>query len=995
MKKLLLLLALSFSFVAVSLAQRQVTGQVTGENGDPLVGASVQVMGTQEGTITDFDGNFQINVPSGANTLIVSYLGYTEQTVDVTGQNTVNISLVVDGIALDDVVVVGYAEQEKRFSTQSVSTLGSENIRDWPVLSPQQLLQGQAAGVQMVNSSGVLGSNSTVRIRGAASITGGGQPLFVVDGVPMNDGNLSFAQGGGTGLNPLMNINPNDIESMTVLKDASAVSIYGSRGANGVILITTKKGKKDQKTAINVDMFTGFSTPTNLEDMMNTTQFTGFVNDYQRAQGRPVTDYSGVADSYFDWPGSVVRTGRQNSVNVSARGGSEKTTFFIGGNFMRESGFTIGNEMDRYNGRFNIEHQANSFVTIGTNFSISNVDMNRIGVENNTAAPLTSSYLQLPFVQPRDENGSFVNTGFIQNVLAREALNINDFKSKRMFGNVYANFNLAPGLTFRTDWGIDNFNTSSKERSVDLISPTGYGYRDLQSDNKWVSTQTLDYNINFGKSNVNLLAGYAYETSRFEQIQVEGSGFASDGLPNIGSASTPTTTFESGTEWALESQFLRANYRFNDRYLFEANIRRDGSSRFGANNRYGTFWAVSGGWILSEESFLKGSDFINFLKLTASYGTSGNDRIGNFTSLALYGGGVAADYAGLAGLRPTQVPNPDLTWEETTQLDIGISTVFYRNIFSLDVNVYDKVTTGLLLAVPYPFTTGFASAQQNVGSMRNRGVDVDFNAQVINRRDFGWSIGLNFGVLENEVLELPEDAAVDAQGNPFIQGSTAQRAVLGRSLNEFYLVRANGVNPTTGDFEWLDLDGNPTTTYTTNNRVFAGSAIPTLTGGLNTNLRYKGFDLNILFSFTYGNFVLIDGLRFTENILSPGFNKSTALLDRWEESGDEAFVPNLASPTANSFNQLSTLQLQNGSFLRLRNLNFGYTLPSRIFENQNVFRSARIYVLANNLWLLKDRDFRGPDPEVSANGPDNQIQGQSFFALPQPRTVTIGINIGF
>jgi TonB-dependent starch-binding outer membrane protein SusC len=992
MKKVLLFLVLVLSFSEFAFAQRNVSGTVKDEQGSSLVGASVQVKGSNVGTITDFDGKFSLAVPAGSNTLLVTYLGYKDQEIDITGVSNVQVTMSSSGIALEDVIVVGYAEQSQRFSTQSVSTLKSDAIKDWPALSPQQLLQGQAAGVQMVGSSGLLGANASIRIRGAASITGGGEPLFVIDGVPLNDRSMSLAQGGGTGLNPLMNINPNDIESMTVLKDASAVAIYGSRGANGVVLITTKKGKKDQGTRINLDAFTGFSNPTNLIPMMNTEQFVGFRNSYLDAINSTAPRLTQT--DYFDWVDAVVQQGRINSVSLSADGGNDRTTYYVGGNFQRESGFTIGNDYDRYSGRFNFNHKANDWLTIGTNLSISNINMDRIGAENNTFAPLTSSYLQLPYVLPRDANGNFVNTGFIQNILAIEELNINYFGSKRMVGNVYADVKLAKGLTFRTDFGLDNFETDAKYRSVNLINPGGYGYRNIDRDNKWLTTNTLNYNFAVGKNDFNVLAGYSFETSDFKSVLVEGSGFASDKLPNVGSASTPLTASETGTNWALESQFVRANYRYNQKYLLEASARRDGSSRFGANNRYGFFWAIGGGWIISDEAFLKGSNTINFLKLTASYGTAGNDRIGDFPSLALYGGGVASDYGANAGLRPTQTPNPDLTWENTAQADIGISARLFNDLINLDVNLYEKNTTSLLLNVPYPFTTGFPSAARNVGTMRNRGIDLNLGVNIINKSNMGWSVGLNMGFLDNEVTDLP-DASVDADGNRFIQGSAAQRAVVGRTLNEFYLVRAKGVNPETGDFEWLDKDGNPTTTYSANNRVFVGSAIPKFVGGLNSNFRFGNLDVAILFNFSYGNKILIDGLRFTDNVLSPGFNKSTDLLNYWKESGDEAFVPRLSSTTINSFNQLSTLQMQDGSFLRLRNLNIGYTLPKRLFGDKGFVRSARIYALGQNLFLVKNKDFRGPDPEVSANGPNNLVQGESFFALPQARSFQFGINIGF
>ena len=993
MKKLSLLLFLFVGLVTVSIAQRTVSGKVTDQSGLALIGANVLVPNTSAGTITDVDGNFSISVPEGSNSLEISYTGFENQIIDITGQSYVDVQL-AEGQLLDEVVVIGYGSNSERFNTQSVAAIGSDQIKNRPVFSPQELLQGQAAGVQMVTSSGLLGANSSVRIRGAASITGGGEPLYVVDGVPLNDRNMGFNQGGGTGLNPLMNINSNDIESMTVLKDAAAVSIYGSRGANGVVLITTKKGSKGQKTNITVDAVTGVSDPTEVFPVMNAAEFTSFVNQRRVATNRAERQFP---EGGFDWVDAVVRQGTFNNINIGASGGGDKTTFYLGGSVRNESGFTIGNDARTLAGRLNLGHQVNDRLNVGANISISNVDMDRIGAENNTYAPLTSSYLQLPFVQPRDEAGAFVNTGFIQNVLGIEELNDNTYVTDRITSNVFAELSLIQkdnqSLTLKSDWGIDRFGAQSKYRSIDLFDPTGLGYLLDRNDNKWLTTNTLNYNLNVGdNSTFGLLGGYSFETSRFTELYLEGTGFASDEFRNLSSAANPTAASEEASEWALESQFLRANYNHNGKYIVEGTLRRDGSSRFGADNRYGIFWAGSAGWIVSEESFMKNQGFFDFLKLTASYGTAGNDRIGDFSSLALYGGGALADYDGAPGIRPTQIPFPALTWEETTQLDLGLSTRFLDNKISLDFNWYNKTTDGLLLNVPFPFTTGFASASQNVGSMRNRGIDINIDATVMRRKNFSWSVGLNAGYLQNEVLSLPEDN-VDPDGNVFLDGSASQRAVVGRTLNEFYLVRANGVNPSTGDFEWLDKEGNPTTTYSAANRVFVGSAIPKYVGGFNTNFEFFNFDLGLLFNFSQGNKVMIDGLRFTDNIGTESFNKSTDLLDYWTQEGDQAFAPALGSPTAALFNQRSTLQLQNGSFLRLRNLTLGYTIPSTLVSKQNILQGARVFLTGQNLWLLKASDFRGPDPEVSANGANNLVQGESFFALPQARIITFGLSV--
>jgi TonB-linked SusC/RagA family outer membrane protein len=561
-------------------------------------------------------------------------------------------------------------------------------------------------------------------------------------------------------------------------------------------------------------------------------------------------------------------------------------------------------------------------------------------------------------------------------------------------GSTYAEWDIIKDLTARTEWGIDLAQSEEQYRDVNVNTPGGSGSRFVNQDYKWLTTNTLRYSKEFTDHRITLLLGQSFETADNNFISVAGTGFVSDQLRNVSSASVKSTTEASGTNWALESFFARANYNFKDRYLFEASVRRDGSSRFGADTRYGNFWAVSGGWIISEESFFKGLEAVNFMKLTASYGTSGNDRIGNFPSLPLFGAGVAADYAGSAGLIPTQTPNRLLGWEETAQMDLGISTSLFNSRISLDVNYYIKNTTGLLANVPLPFTTGFPSFSANVGEMRNSGWDINLNTVNVKRGDFSWTTNFNIGFLKNEVLSLPENK--DLQGRDFLAGSAAQRAVVGHTQNSFYVIRYSGVNPDTGDAEWLNINGERTTTPVGNDRVIVGSAIPDFVGGLTNTLKYKGIDFSFLFNFTYGNLVLIDGLRFTEN-MGGGFNKSTDLFNYWKQPGDQAFAPRLNSPTAapGVFSQLSTSQLQDGSFMRLRFVTLGYNLPKSVLQKVGFIDSFRIYTMAQNLLLINDKNFRGPDPEVSANGANTQVLGESFFALPQPKTITFGVNIGF
>ena len=449
----------------------------------------------------------------------------------------------------------------------------------------------------------------------------------------------------------------------------------------------------------------------------------------------------------------------------------------------------------------------------------------------------------------------------------------------------------------------------------------------------------------------------------------------------------------SRSAYALESYFGRLNYRLKERYLLEGSIRRDGSSRFGSEFQYGTFWAVSGGWIVSSEEFFKNISFINNLKLTASYGTSGNDRIGgDFPSLGLYNAGVSADYNGAPGLNPNQISNPSLKWEQTSQWDIGMSSSFLQSRINLNVNIYKKHTSNNLIGVPLPFTTGFSSINKNIGVIENKGVDVELNTVNFRTKNFEWTTSFNFGYLDNKVLSLPTNK--DEFGHDYLVISGNQRAIVGNSRNSFYMIPYIGVNSITGDAEWLDKNDKATIKPIAADRRVVGSAIPKYTGGFTNSFRYKAFDFSAFFNFSYGNKVLISGLTFAENMGSPSFNKSSNMLSYWKKAGDQTFAPAFTSTTAPIFNQSSTLQLQDGSYARLKTVSIGYRLPKDVLAKTTFISSARFYLLAQNLFIIQAKNFRGPDAEVSANG-GSLIQGESFFAIPQSKTFTIGLNIGF
>lgn len=985
---------LLLGLITSAWAQQAVTGKVTdATSGTALPGVAVRVKGTSQGAVTDLDGNYRIEVPSSNAVLVFSFIGYTDKQVTVGNQSTINVQLAEDVEQLSEVVVVGYGTQSERFKTQSVAKIDNKSFENMPITSAQEALQGQAAGVQLVGTSGVAGAQQTVRIRGVASLGAGGSPLYVVDGVPMNDasgiGGGYSNSSGAVALNPLMELNPNEIASISVLKDASAVAIYGSRGANGVILIQTKKGAAG-RTRIDADYYQGIQEPTAIRPYMSLAQYNQFLAARSLGEKEP----GDFPQEGFDWPEAIIRQGAMRNANISASAGTESTQFFLSGTYLEQSTYAIGNELEKLNGRLNLTHNFSNKLRAGANIGLARTYNDRINSDNSTFAPLTSAYLHVPHNLPYDDEGNYTRLGFIPNILAIEDLATTDYITRRTTGNLYIELEPIANLKFRTDVGTDQVQTEETNRYPDIVDPTGSGYKRVVQDYKWLITNTLNYDRNIGNDHyVAALLGQSYEESDFSSITAAGSGFVSDRLPNVGSAATPTTTDVQGSEWRLSSLFSRFNYRFREKYLLEGSIRRDGSSRFGVENRYGTFWAVAGGWIISQESFLQGVEFLNLLKLNASYGTAGNDRIGNFASRGLYSGGSLGDYAGQPGLYPSQPANPRLGWEESAQFDITLSTAMFNNRVEFEASVWTKETTGLLLDVPIPYTTGYAELTQNAGSMENRGVDLLLRTvNIKSPNGFEWRTNFNVGFLENEVLSLP-GANEDDEGRQFVTGSASQRAIVGYPANTFYLIRYNGVNPQTGDAEWLTKDGEVTTSPTQADRVIVGSAIPKVTGGLTNTFSYKGLELSGFFTFIQGNHIMFDELRFMYNINS-GFNVDPKLLDYWQEPGDNSFAPSYDSPTRRTFAQRSTQQLRKGDYIRLRNLSLAYNLPSSLLEKTKFISRVRVYTMLQN-WFTFSNLEAGLEPETSGRGSANLRQGESFFTPPQAKTFTVGVSVGF
>lgn len=984
---------------SVIAQQKTVSGTVT--DGDvPLPGVSVLKKGTTTGTQTDFDGKYTISANVG-DVLQFSFVGMTTVERTVGAADVIDVVLQSDNL-LDEVVVVGYGQQSEKKIIQNVAVIKESAIENLQVTSPDQLLQGQSSGTQVVNASGVLGAAAVIRVRGVNSINSGSQPLIVIDGVPLTDTDNTLQRGGNTGINPLSYVNANDIASFTVLKDAGATSIYGSRGANGVILITTKKGRRNSKTTVTFDANTQFSESTDVPDILTADQFRAFKAEVASIQqGTTVTPedlgLGSIGDPGTDWLGGVQRTGVSQNYNLGIRGGGENTSFFFGTDYQTTEGFILGNDLEKVSARLNIDTQANDWLKLGMNLSVTNTELKRVFVENEIDAPFTTAFLQSPVVRAFDDDGNFLQSGsFIPNIFARVALNDNTLKTFRVIGNAFAEIKLFDGLTFKSEIGVDRLHLEEFTREVEFNFPGGLAQQVLVSEDRWLTNQILKYNkIIADDHNVTLTAGLNYEETLRTRSNVSGTGFLTDDLRNLGSANTVSVLNGDRFPTRLYGLFTRLSYDYQGKYILEGSFRRDGSSRFGKNNRYGNFWSVAAGWVLSQESFIEDLEFFDYLSLRASLGTVGNDRIGTFPSLGLFAAGNIGDFGGQSGVIPSQPENPDLKWEESETFDIGIKSTFLNGRISFNANYFKKVTSDLLLNQVLPPQTGFATIQRNIGEMQNTGWEFDLNTVNVKTENFEWNTSFNISFIDNKVNRLNEDAATDPQGRRIIDG-TIQRAIEGESLNNFYLIRYVGVNPQTGDAEWLDANGNITLNPGSSDRVVVGSPLPDFSGGITNNFKYKNFDLSALMNYSYGNEIVLDGLRFADGNDAIGgiVNIRTQNLNFWRQPGDNAFLPNPTSETFNRYNQRSSLQMRDGSYLRLKNVTLGYNLPENIIEKIGFISGVRIYASATNLFTIKADNMEGIDPEVT-DDIDPLFQGETFFTAPQAKSYLIGARLTF
>ncbi len=991
MKKLLLLtVALLFAVVFTTQAQdRSVSGTVTSiDDGSGIPGVNVILKGTTIGTVTDVEGRYRMSVPQDGGTLVFTFIGLATQEVEIGSRSVIDVQMSADVQQLSEVVVLGYSSQSKEKIISSVATVNAEAIENVVLPDVTQILQGQAPGVMVTSPSGQPGAFSDIRIRGTGSIDAGRGPLFVIDGVIVENGDFTQT----TETNDVMsNINPNDIESISVLKDATATSLYGSRGSNGVILINTKSGKAG-KTQITVRSQYGVVRRNDGEfDMMNSDQVVDYERDLLAAAGlsQAVIDANrplSLKDTDTDWIDLAFDEGHNQKYEISAQGGNDKTTFFLSGEYFDQDGNLIESEFKRYSMRANIKHQATEKIDLALNFNPSYTEQLNATAGNRFSSPLLGAFVNTPFQSHIDPNtgelyrgdepgfGIFTSDNFLYSVPRNPVINNN----LRMLGNFTAGYNIFENLRIQTKVGLDFISIKESRffdpTTGDGIAENGEVQRSYNENINYTTQTMLSGNKTINDvHNFDGIAVFEYQKNQFEEFFAAGIGLASGKLKTLQSTATPDGADGSKSEYSFLSYLGQLNYNYNNKYYFTSSIRRDGSSRFGINNRWANFWSVGGSWRISEEDFMSGIGVISSAKLRVSYGTSGNADIGNFQSQALFG--FAGAYNGIPSSNATQIANPDLTWETTKVFNIGLDFGVFSDRITGSVEYYNRRAEDMLQEVPVSSTSGFETAIRNIGEMENKGVEVVISSQNLVGA-VKWSTNFNIAFNNNKVLKLND-------GEDIPNGRQIIRE--GLPIRSWEQRRWAGVNPADGTPLWFNEDGSTTGSYNAAPEIVFGNAEPDFTSGMTNTWEFKGISLSAFFYAAYGHEIFNSSRRFIESDGQRyGWNHLAVAADRWMQPGDIAERPQAILGGNNQANSSSDRYIEDGSYLRLRNVTLGYNLPSSILGNSGLTR-VRVYIQGQNLWTLTD--YSGFDPELDENGSE-------FFRYPQGRSYTFGIEIG-
>ena len=1031
-----------------TVIQSTIQGVITDETGMSLPGANIIEKGTSNGVTTDFDGKYSITVSNSNAVLIFSYVGYQSQEIIVGNQATINVQIKQDASQLDEVVVIGYGTRQLTKVSGSIAKAPIGELQDFPVSNFDQALAGKLTGVQVLQTTGEPGRELTIKVRGTGTITAGAEPLYVVDGVPIE------SSGQATEI-----VNLEDIESIQILKDASSASIYGSRGGNGVVLISTKKGKQG-KMRVNFSHSTGFQELSKKIDMMDAYEYaqlskdghdaaylqevpTGSADDpnsirpvgYHKVPEELLPYIAGVEGlTNTDWQDAIYRSAIIQKYNLSISGGTEKLNYFVSANHSNQDGIIINSDYNKTGLRANLGLESGKF-KIGLNLSPSYTIENRVSANNpwwnDGIVQAALAYSPTWSVYNPDGSFNYQGNGFwrigtdyqhneIVNPVALVTVPKNEIEHYNLLSNLFVEYEVLEDLKLKSSFAV-NYNQYQNEfyRPADLETRGRNNTGRLSNPSarlsttniyNWLWENTINYKKTFGNHNLDLLGGITAQKKRSKFQRIDASVTSDTPIDNaiqIINADQLSDSDSGVQEWSLYSLLARAQYDYKGKYLLSASFRADASSRFGANNKWGYFPSVSAGWRISQEDFLNDSDWLDELKLRASYGLTGNFQIGNYEQVSAitrdtYITGVSGQLQ--TGLRPSQIANPDISWEKTAMFNAGIDIELFKKQLAFTFEYYNGNTTDLLLEVPVPLTTGFGTSLQNIGEVNNNGFEASVNISP-DLGEFKWTSSFNVSVNRNEVKALgPENTDIITTAGT---GHAFFITRVGEAIGSYYLLVQDGIfaneeqlnqyphfdNTRVGDFRFVDVDGDGVLDVN-KDRTIVGNYAPDFTYGFSNGFKYKGIDLNVAFQGSYGGEILNLSRRYIANG-EGNFNNTRELLNRWQSVANPGDLnTNRANRKARGNNgRTSTWHVEDGSYLRLQNVSLGYSLPKSILEKLNISK-ARVYVSGNNLYTWSD--YTGYNPEVNlAGGSDQLTPGLDYGVYPLAKTYSLGINVSF
>jgi TonB-linked SusC/RagA family outer membrane protein len=1009
--------------------KQAVTGTVITAAGQPLSGATVSYQGSTTNTTTDKDGRFSLPAATGQSVVVVSYVGYITREVPVDGKTSIEIRLTENPAELSNVVVIGYGTVRKSDLTGAVARVTSDELKAVPVTSLDQALQGRAAGVQVTQISGKPGAETSIRIRGTSSINAGNEPLYVIDGMLVNSDGSDMSAGATRGprISPLSSINPSDIESIEILKDASATAIYGARGANGVVLITTKRGRAGKGT-LTLETYQGIQTVANQLKLLNAAQFADFVNEGKlNANQTPVYVNPKNLGEGTNWQNELFRTAPLANYQLSFSGGDDKTKYNISGSYFNQKGIIQSSDFKRYTFRTNLERKVTDRLTVGSAVTYSRLSSTGVLTNGGQIVPgvVTSALLFNPVLPVYDSTveGGYTFENDRGKILGNPIAEAKEYTSNtvlsRFLGNVFARYAISKQLEFKTTFGLDAFTNSENSFGPNFLKRTqasnGEASLGKSVGSTWLNENTLSYNNTFNQRHaVNAVVGYTMQKFNNEQLFVYAFDFPDNrtGYHNIASALNPQKPSNSESSWSMISYLGRVNYTLDDKYLFTATGRVDGSSKFADGNKYGFFPSGAFAWRVSKEDFMQNAAAIQDLKFRVSYGVLGNQAIPPYQSLALvgpYGEGVFNSVNGsevFTGREPLTYVNQNLKWETTRQLDIGVDLSLFRNRVNFTADYYNKRTNDLLLSSPIPLTSGFAYTLLNIGNIANHGIDLDL--RTINLKGkLEWTTSVNFSVNRNKITNLNSETDVILQNAILLREGVSIGTFYGYQFDGIFQSDAEaasspvlvGQEPTSpnpasrakaGDRKYRDM--NKDGKIDANDRTILGSAQPDFTWGLNNTFSYKNFELSFFIQGSQGNkmanFNNLDLLNFNgqNNVLAE------AALNRWTPQNASNKYPRALSAGSLDVGVVSSAIVEDASYVRLRNVTLSYTLPSRMISKIGM-SNLRVYASGSNLFTITN--YSGYDPEANTFGQSTTLLGLDLGGYPQARVYQLGISASF